>query len=104
MSPDEVMPEVYEGALDEEGLERLFAEVGQGAELLEVLLKGGDQERARGAGATLAQARAMLWAREVGAVQLRYRYEGAQWWDTLMRTAEGARLVRVRHGWMEVAR
>jgi hypothetical protein len=28
-------------------------------------------------------------------VQLRYRYRGRQWWDTLLRTEDGVRIVRI---------
>jgi hypothetical protein len=34
------------------------------------------------AGVSLAQARELLAARAVRGLQLRYRYDGAEWWDT----------------------
>ena len=32
----------------------------------------------------------------VQGVQLRYRYRGVEWWDTVMRTSDGYRLVRMQ--------
>lgn len=46
---------------------------------------------------TLAQARELLAKRAVRGLQLRYRYEGADWWDTLMLVGDQFRLVRIRH-------
>ena len=46
---------------------------------------------------TLADARRLLEERAVRGLQIRYRYDGADWWDTLMVLPEGWRLVRIRH-------
>ena len=46
---------------------------------------------------TLADARRLLEARAVRGLQLRYRYDNADWWDTLMVLPDGFRLVRLGH-------
>jgi len=35
----------------------------------------------------------------VRGLQIRYRHEDAEWWDTLMNQGERWRLVRIRHEW-----
>lgn len=49
------------------------------------------------ASVTLAEARELLATRAVRGLQLRYRYEGADWWDSLMLVGDHFRLVRIRH-------
>ena len=36
-------------------------------------------------------------AREIAGVQLRYRFAGEEWWDTLSHTPAGIRLIRISH-------
>ena len=46
---------------------------------------------------TLDDARQHLRARTVRGLQIRYRHDGADWWDTLMVVGVNYRLVRIRH-------
>jgi hypothetical protein len=46
---------------------------------------------------SLEQARQLLLEGRARGIQIRYHYDGADWWDTLMRTPQGIRLVRIRH-------
>jgi hypothetical protein len=89
------LPELQEALLDERTLDQLFFDVKHAAELLGVSFKGGEQERAASSGATLEQAREALREGWVLGVQLRYRFRGREWWDTLLRTDQGVRLVRI---------
>lgn len=91
------LPALHEAELDRPTVEALFADVAQLCRVLEVLPRGGARERARPAGIPLDLARDQLLAGEIAGVQLRYEHEGAQWWDTLMATPTGWRLVRIRH-------
>lgn len=45
----------------------------------------------------LDDARQLLRARTVRGLQIRYRHDGADWWDTLMVVGQNFRLVRIRH-------
>ncbi len=49
------------------------------------------------AAVTLAEARELLASKAVRGLQVRYRYQGADWWDTLMAVGDQFRLVRIRH-------
>lgn len=91
------MPDVHQADIAPETLDELLRDVEVAAELLGVTVKGGPRRRAADAPVSLAEARQLLTRGSVRGVQLRYRYEGVQWWDTVLRTDGGYRVVRVRH-------
>lgn len=93
------VPSLNEGLLDPETVARLFADVGEHTQLLDVITKGAPGHRASSTPLSLAEAEAALASGQVRGVQLRYRWEGAEWWDTLLRLPEGFKLVRIRHDW-----
>ncbi len=90
------LPELETGELDEHTLDRLFDDISRDAEVLAVLLKGGAEVLAEGGGVSLDQARQKLRERSVRGVQLRYRFAGVEWWDTLICAADRVRIVRMR--------
>ena len=76
----------------------LLADIEACTELTEILPKFAAQQYVPDAAAvTLAQAREWLATRTVRGLQLRYRYDGADWWDTLMQDGDRYRIVRIRH-------
>lgn len=77
--------------LDPSTLAALFRDLEELTEIDEVLIKGAANSHAGSAG--LLQARQAL---EDGAraIQIRYRWAGKAWLDTLLRTPNGVRLVR----------
>ncbi|MGZ3419811.1 MAG: hypothetical protein ACXVEE_18195 [Polyangiales bacterium] len=92
------LPKVHEAILDDPTLDRLFFDVAHAAELLEVVTKGAAETHAGDPSApadALAHARESLRSGAAFGVQLRYRFGGIEWWDTLMRVPEGIRLVRI---------
>ena len=78
--------------LDAATLAALFADLAL-TEIDEVLVKGAAEAHAGGAGLAEAQRRLAEGAR---GIQIRYRWQGEAWWDTLVRTPTGIRLVRSR--------
>ncbi|MFO0561970.1 MAG: hypothetical protein U0269_28415 [Polyangiales bacterium] len=90
------LPELETGELDEPTLDRLFDDIARDAQIVAVLLKGGAEVLAEGGGVTLAEAREKLRSRSVRGVQLRYRYGGEEWWDTLIAASDRVRIVRMR--------
>ncbi|MCB9561948.1 MAG: hypothetical protein H6709_13620 [Kofleriaceae bacterium] len=95
------LPPIHEALLDAATLGQLFLDVATVTEVLGVSIKGGPRTRAEDAAgeprAQLARAHELLDAGVVAGVQLRYRHDGRQWWDTLMRAPGGVRLIRVCH-------
>jgi len=95
------LADLHEALLDAPTLDRLFDDIAAATELLEVTIKGGRLQRAGDAPVQLEAARALLASGAARGVQIRYRFEGAEWWDTLLTVSEGVRLVRIRHVWQE---
>lgn len=94
------LPELHGGLLAQEEVERLLADIENCGELLAIIPKYGTRDYVpEQVALTLADARAVLAARSVRGLQLRYRHVGAEWWDTLMVVGEKFRLVRIRHDW-----
>ncbi len=92
------LPELHGATLSMDQVAALFGDIAACAELLEILPKYAATERVPDRSAlTLDQAAGLLQSRVVRGLQLRYRYEGAVWCDTLMQASEGYRIVRIRH-------
>jgi len=91
------LPDLQQAVLDEVTLADLFRDIELATELIGVTRKDGPESRAAEEPLTLVEAHELLRTGQTRSVQLRYRYEGTQWWDTLIRTPTGVRLVRVRH-------
>lgn len=92
------LPQVLEGLLDAPTLAALFDDVGATGGLLGVVIKQGRQASPPRGASALGAARDALREGRATAVQLRYRHDGREWWDTVMTAGPGAwRLVRIAH-------
>ncbi len=100
--PTPPLPELHSSTLDAAQVAQLLADIEACTELTEILPKFAAQQRVPDTAAvTLAQAREWLSSRAVRGLQLRYRYDGADWWDTLMQDGDRYRIVRIRHDFAE---
>jgi hypothetical protein len=90
------VPPMWKADLDAPALAQLFADLASAAEVLSVQGKGDPRRFAAAEPLTLQAARDRLDAGELAGVQIRYRYDGETWADTLLRTPAGFRLVRCR--------
>lgn len=89
---------LQDAILDEAMLARLFFDVAEAGQLLEIVLKGAAEGMTPDpTEITLDAAFAALRERRVFGVQLRYCFGGSEWWDTLMVVRGGVRLVRIDH-------
>lgn len=90
------LPELWRSVLDNDMLETLLSDLAK-VDRVQVVIRQAAMEHVREAKAIfdLDQARAALTAGK--AVQLRYRWENAEWWDTLTPSPAGINLVRMRH-------
>lgn len=87
---------LQDAILDDATVDRLFDDVASSAQLIEIVLKGSaEQMTPESTATTLASARRALRDGSVFGVQLRYRFAGTEWWDTLIATRAGVRLVRI---------
>jgi hypothetical protein len=92
------LPALHTTTLDFSQIEQLLTDIEVCTELQEILPKYAAQGHVpEVAQVTLAQARELLFTRALRGLQLRYRYEGADWWDTVMVLGEQFRVVRIRH-------
>lgn len=91
------LPPMNDAMLDDESLSALFRDLRALATIDEVVIKSGPGRANEPGAATIDQAERLINDRSVRGVQIRYRHDGAHWYDTLMVTPLGVRLVRVRH-------
>lgn len=97
-TPDaEALPSLQQADLDAETLARLVSDIQGLAVVDEVVLKGGGALMASPQRVTLTEAVEALQGGRIQGVQVRYRYQGQAWWDTLLRVPQGIRLVRITH-------
>lgn len=93
------LPDLHEALLDAPSIEALFEDIAQHARIVEITVRGSSQRRAQAMPPSLDDARAQLGSPECRGVQLRYDFEGKEWWDTLIPQSDGVRLVRIAHTW-----
>lgn len=91
------LPAINESILDTDTLNQLFEDVRRCTHLIEVIVKHGPRAQIPDATYTLDDAQQLLEDGSVMGVQLRYSYDGAQWWDTLIRKQAAIHIVRIRH-------
>ncbi|MCY1022780.1 hypothetical protein [Pyxidicoccus sp. MSG2] len=91
----QALPALQDTVLDAATLARLVSDIQGLAVVDEVLLKGGSSAMASTQRHSLEDAVDALQRGQVLGVQVRYRYQGQCWWDTLLRAPQGIRLVRI---------
>jgi len=93
------LPELQQATFDAAELENLLRDIAACARLTEVIPKYAATGCVTEAPTlTLEDGRRLLLEGAARAVQFRYRYEDADWWDTVMALPGGQfRLVRIRH-------
>jgi hypothetical protein len=92
------LPELHGGMLTEETLAQLFDDYSKCTVVTEIIPKHAAQSHVpEQSHLTLAHAQELLRTRGVRAMQVRYRFDDGEWWDTIMVLPKGFRLVRIRH-------
>ena len=97
MREDVPLADLQDAILEPETFRQLLFDVETQTQLIEIRVKGGAVAQATAEVHTLAGARALLESGSALGVQLRYRWQGFEWWDTLIRSPTGIRLVRIQH-------
>ncbi|WP_432799523.1 hypothetical protein [Poriferisphaera sp. WC338] len=91
------LPELQDQLLDMQTVDCLFSDIGQCATFLSAVPRYMSRSFVDPSPVGLDEARLLVLQRQARAVQLRYVFEGMEWWDTLMPQDEGVRLVRIAH-------
>lgn len=95
--PPPALPEMHTALLGEAEVDALFRDLEACAAIHEINAKTAARGSVPEVGRlTLVEARRLLCERQVRGVQIRYRHEGIEWWDTLMVRPDGWQLVRLR--------
>jgi len=94
------LPDLQQSSLDPDTLAQLFADLAECTEIIEVIPKAmaaGYVPESSQIG--LDEGRRMLLGGHVRGLQIRYHYQGSQWWDTLLpdTVTGGFRIVRIQH-------
>lgn len=105
MQPSEVpvsldsiqLPPLCDAVVDIETLAQLEADLQHRTQVHSVQVKHGATRMVGESVWQLPAAFAALREGEARGVQINYRYDNHEWTDTLLRTSEGFRLVRVQH-------
>ena len=90
------LPDLHQSVLEQETVDQLFRDIAECAEVLEVIPKFAPRDHVADRTVTLAEGEALLRSGGVLGLQLRYRYQDAEWWDVLMRIGQRVRLVRIK--------
>lgn len=93
------LPDLHQAQFDGAELERLIRDIEACARITEIIPKFAATACVpENTSLTPGDARRLLLDGAARAVQFRYRYEGADWWDTIMALSGGQfRLVRIQH-------
>lgn len=94
--PEVPLPELSEGWLDPESLGQLVLDIEGLTQVLEVIVKGAPERFASDQRVALRQAFAMISTRTIQGMQVRYRWEGETYMDTLLWTPQGLKVVRMK--------
>ncbi len=96
MEPEVELPEVLQSTLDPAAVLDMARQIDAHATVHEVLRKGAPQTHTPTGDTNLWDAVNSLLSCQCRGIQVRYEFEGETWVDTLMRTPDGVRVVRMR--------
>ena len=91
------LPDLNQAVVDEARLTQLFSDIETCTQVLAVVPRYASRQFIAPTSVSLDEGKRMLVSRRVRAIQLRYLYDGSEWWDTLIPVATGTRIVRIRH-------
>jgi hypothetical protein len=91
------LPELQGALLDAATVRQLFEDIEHCTEVTEIIPKSASRTFVSETKITLADAREQLLSGQLKGMQIRYRYQGGDWWDTLLPVEDRFRLVRIRH-------
>ena len=97
-----VLAELQDALIDESTLNQWFRDLEQCTEITEIIPKFAARTAVVESAISLSDARDQLVGKQLRGVQVRYRYLGAEWWDTVLAAGAHFRLVRIRHEFSNV--
>lgn len=91
------MPELTQARLDAATLDQLFIDIATCTKVIDVTAKLAATQMVPQRKLTLDDAHALIRTRGVRGVQIRYLYDGSEWWDTIIVNGDEVRVVRIQH-------
>jgi len=94
------LPDLQQSVLDPGTLAQLFVDLETCTQIVEIIPKAAAKGYvAEETQITLSSAQELLLTGKIRGLQIRYLYQGSQWWDTLLPAPnnEGFRIVRIQH-------
>ncbi|MCA9134013.1 MAG: hypothetical protein KDA45_12690 [Planctomycetales bacterium] len=88
------LPELLQAHWQSEQVLALFADLSAAAEVEHVQIRSRGPQGIDDCQGTLAEAQSHFQAGTAQAIQIRYRYAGETWCDTLMPQADGVKIIR----------
>lgn len=92
------LPDLHDATIDLDTF-RIYIDDLSLSEILEVRLKGLEAQRAGDSLTDLARGATLFEGQDAAGMQIKYRFDGLEWWDTLMWVGDRIRLVRIAHDW-----
>ena len=91
------MPELTQARLDPATLDQLFIDIATCTNVIDVTAKLAATRMVPKQRLTLDDAHELIRTRGVRGVQIRYLYDGSEWWDTIIVNGDEVRVVRIQH-------
>ena len=95
MSADLQLPQLTQAELDPETFHSLFADLAACTEILAVIPKVGTGYIVP-KNVSLAEGQHLLISEQIQGLQIRYKYQDEEWWDTLISHGTCIRLTRIK--------
>lgn len=99
MNEAPLLADLQEGVLDAARLEAVVGDIAAHTQVLMVLVKGGAAQRSADQAWKLDEAVAALRSGTIRGIQIRYRWNEQEWWDTILSQGAGFRLVRMQQAY-----
>jgi hypothetical protein len=91
------LPELAQARLDPGTLDQLFIDIATCTKVIDVTAKLAATQMVPQQRLTLEAAHELIRTRCVRGVQIRYLYDGSEWWDTIIVNDDGVCVVRIQH-------
>lgn len=93
---DDSVPEVLQAEWPRHQILTYFADLRAGADVDHVQVRSRGPQGIEDRKTTLQQADALFAAGDAQAIQIKYRFDGEAWCDTLLPQADGTKVIRIR--------
>lgn len=91
------LPELQQSILDDQTLQQVFTDIDACTKVLQVIPKQTTTGYIEPRNIPLDHGYNLITQRKLRALQIRYLYDNAEWWDTVISLPQGFKIVRIKH-------